>query len=316
MPSGDLRIERLGRVFGAEDGPDWMVSHAAYPAPVLLAPDHLRVFIVARDGDNRGAVGWIDVDPADPVRVTAVSPEPCLLPGGLGTFSDRGISIGCVLPHEGALWMYYMGWNKSADVPFRNAIGLAVDASGTGERFEPAFEGPLVDRSRFDPFTLSYPFVTPPGPGGGPGDGRWHMLYGTSRGGGTDEDQMHHVLTEAWSEDGIDWQPGGADVVGLAPDEFGLSRPWIVRMDGQEHLFHAIRRKQYSIGHAVRDPESENGAWQRLNADVLGPGTDAWEDSATCYPALIRAGGRLLMFYNGNGYGRTGLGVAVVDGVG
>lgn len=45
---------------------------------------------------------------------------------------------------------------------------------------------------------------------------------------------------------------------------------------------------------------------------MLGPGTDAWEDSASCYPALIHAGSRMLMFYNGNGYGRTGFGVSEV----
>ncbi|OXT02650.1 hypothetical protein B7H23_07120 [Notoacmeibacter marinus] len=281
-----------------------MVSHAAYPTPVWLSDDHLRVFIVARDSDNRGSVGWVDLDPQDPTQVVAVSETPALRPGPTGTFYDRGISIGSIHRRpDGALWMYFLGWNKSADVPFRNSIGLAIDRSGRGDRFEPAFEGPLIDRSRHDPFTLSYPYTSPPQATGC----RWHMLYGTSRGGGLDERQMQHALSEAWSSDGIDWSPTGRDVIPLEEGEYGLSRPWIFDALGARQVVFAIRRAQYTIGWSSWDPDA--GIWHRQSRDLLGPGAK-WDGEATCYPAVTHLVGRILLFYNGNGYGRTGFGVA------
>ncbi|MGN6114328.1 MAG: hypothetical protein ACTHN2_02320 [Nitrobacter sp.] len=300
-----MRVRRLGRIFGAEDGAAWMHSHAAYPAPVLMDSSRIRLFIVSRDSDNRGSVGFVDLDTSDPTRILDVSARPCLTPGALGTFSHRGISIGSISRVGASLWLYYMGWNKSVDVPFQNAIGLAVCADGTGEHFQPAFEGPLLDRSRFDPFTVSYPFVIPPK---GPAE-KWTMYYGTSRAGGDREENMQHVITSASSGDGIDWRPSGADVVALKDGEYGLSRPWCCRVGGRDLMLFSIRRAKYAIGAAEI---SGGGTWSRLTDDLLGPSTDPWESEASCYPATIAVQGRTLLFYNGNGYGKTGVGVAEI----
>lgn len=301
-----MRATRLGRVFAAEQGRPWMASHAAYPTPLLLADGRLRVFFNTRDGENRGCLAWVDLDPANPLRMLDVADAPALLPGPLGTFDDRGLSNGTVHRIGGELWLYYMGWNKSADVPFRNAIGLAVSRDGEGRRFEKCFEGPLVDRSRFDPFTLSYPFVVP-GTAGAP----WHMYYGTSRAGGDREDNMLHALTEATSADGIDWRQTGRDFVALEPGEFGLSRPWVVELGGRAFLLYSIRRSLYTIGVSLLEPG--RGGHRRVTQDLLGPAREAWDSDATCYPGVITLGGTTYMFYCGNGYGRTGFGLAVLE---
>ncbi len=299
-----MRAHRLGHVFSAEDGPSWMVSHAAYPAPILLEPDQLRVFIVARDENNRGSVGYVDLNPHEPRRVVGFSERPCLEPGEIGTFDDRGISIGSVHRIGGELWMYYMGWNKSADVPFRNAIGLAISRDGTGAHFERVSNGPLLDRSQFDHYTLSYPYVTPPDASS---SSDWNMIYGTSRAGGVNEKNMHHVLTEAHSADGIDWHPKGGNFIGLEEGEYGLSRPWLWRHGDRPILLYSIRRASYRIGCSLRT--GNDGAWRRESSDLLGPSAESWDSDAQCYPAVVNAGGSTLMFYNGNGYGKTGFGV-------
>ena len=301
-----MRVTRLGRVFVPAQGSDWMASHAAYPTPLLVSPDRLRIFFNTRDADNRGSVGWVDVDSSDPLRIRDCCRQAALGPGPLGSFDDRGISNGSVHRVGNEIWLYYMGWNKSADVPFRNAIGLAVSRDADGAKFERRFQGPLVDRSRFDPFTISYPFVVP-GRAGVP----WSMYYGTNRAGGDREDNMQHALTEATSDDGISWRPSGRDAIGLQPGEFGLSRPWELTLGGNRVLLFSVRRSRYTIGVAKYD--RGNGTWVRTSDNLLGPSREDWDSDATCYASVISLAGTRYMFYCGNGYGRTGFGVAVLE---
>jgi hypothetical protein len=300
-----VRATRLGRIFAPEQASSWFVSHAAYPTPLLLEDGRIRVYFNTRDRKNRGCLAWLDLDARDPLRVLDIAAEPGLRPGLLGTFDDRGISNGSIHRIGDELWLYYVGWNKSADVPFRNAIGLAVSSDREGRYFDRAFAGPLVDRSRFDPYTLSYPHVVP----GRPGQ-PWHMLYGSSRAGGDQEDSMQHVITEAISDDGIDWRPTGRDVVALEPGEFGLSRPWLMQTKQGSRLLFSIRRRQYTIGAAALDPDG--GGCHRLTDDLLGSSGEDWDSEATCYPAVFNVGATSYLLYCGNGYGRTGFGLALL----
>ena len=301
-----LRVKRLGRVFTADDGPPWMVSHAAYPTPLLLGTDRLRLFFNSRDEHNRGSAGWADLDPMNPRRVLRVSPKPCLGPGSLGSFDDRGISNGSIMRFGEELRFYYLGWNKSADVPFRNAIGLATCVDGAGDLFVRPFEGPIIDRSRHDPYTLSYPFVEP-------GDLRqpWRMYYGTSRNGGDRETDMRHTLTEATSPDGINWSPTGQNIIELTATEYGLSRPWRFDFSGHRYLLFSIRRQKYTIGLAIWDPISL--AWQRTTDDLLGQSVEDWDLDAACYASVASVGDQHYLFYCGRDYGRTGVGVAIIE---
>ena len=297
-----MRARRLGRVFGAEMGPSWMASHAAYPAPVRRDDGSVRVYFVTRDDRNRGQVAWVDVDAADPLRVLAVAGEPALRPGATGEFDEAGVAIGCVVSAGGTLRLYYMGWHGTGGHPFRNAIGVAV--SDDGDVFSRFGSAPVVAPGARDPFSLGYPFVYQAGPG-------WEMIYGSHRGPGTSDRDMDHALMHATSDDGFVWRPTGLPPhrALLAPGhgELGLSRPWIVDWHDERHLLFSIRRRDYTVGSARR---AGDGSWIRANPDLLGKGDAGWECEASCYASHIRIDGRDLLFYCGNNYGRTGFGVA------
>jgi hypothetical protein len=54
--------------------------------------------------------------------------------------------------------------------------------------------------------------------------------------------------------------------------------------------------------------------WSRMDQvnglDVLHGG---WDSTMACYPFVILIDGQIVMFYNGNGFGQTGFGYAVLD---
>jgi hypothetical protein len=45
----------------------------------------------------------------------------------------------------------------------------------------------------------------------------------------------------------------------------------------------------------------------------LDPSENDWDSEMICYPFVFDHAGRRYMLYNGNGYGKTGFGIAVLD---
>lgn len=72
----------------------------------------------------------------------------------------------------------------------------------------------------------------------------------------------------------------------------------------------------YSICEAT---SADGLVWQRGAPGEnlsLPPGKAKWENQMTSYPNVIREGGKLRLFYCGNGYGKTGIGTALAEPVG
>ena len=116
----------------------------------------------------------------------------------------------------------------------------------------------------------------------------------------------------AESADGIHWPDEGERIV--AADEVrehGLGRPWIDRRDGNELLLLSVRDRaaaNYRLGAAARD---RTGAYRRCD-DVVGLRVSAggFDDEAIMYLAVADTPAGTLGFYNGNGFGAAGIGVA------
>src|ERR1700730_1687066 len=102
---------KLGRVFCADRQSAWMATHAAYPVGIPLDDRIVRIFFSPRDQQNRSSITWLDaaVDP-HACEVIRVGDRPLLSPGARGAFDDSGVTVSCVLPHDGKLYVYYLGW--------------------------------------------------------------------------------------------------------------------------------------------------------------------------------------------------------------
>jgi hypothetical protein len=146
---------------------------------------------------------------------------------------------------------------------------------------------------------------------------RWRMWY--IGGDGWTEDQsgkklpcysMRHVE----SSDGLSWNgPSGECLVPEGPEEIGFGRPFVVREAMGYCMWYSIRsRAGYKIGYA----ESADGLhWERRDeAAGIEPSAAGWDSEMICFAAIVPARDGWVMFYNGNGYGRTGVGVAISDG--
>jgi hypothetical protein len=73
-------------------------------------------------------------------------------------------------------------------------------------------------------------------------------------------------------------------------------------------MWFSHRGERYRIGYA----ESADGLhWQRCDGRAaIDVSPSGWDAESVEYPCVVAAGGGEHMLYNGNGYGRTGIGLA------
>ena len=296
--------QRLGFVYRPDGSKVWARSHAALPLPLQIEPDVYRIFFSTRDALNRSSVGWADVDLSSTPRVLREASEPVLTPGEDGTFDDNGISIGSLIRTDDGVRLYYMGWNLGVRAAWRNAIGLA-QARTALNAFEPYSQGPILDRSPEDPYTLTYPCVIQRS------SHDWLMWYGSNVTPNTSN--IRHLIKVARSRDGIRWERNREVAIDFAaPGEHVIVRPTVIDFSDGLLMCFASRGEHYRIG-AAWSIDGEH--WRRLDAVMeLGPSISGWDSEMTCYPALFLHRERLWLVYNGNGYGLTGFGLAVWQG--
>jgi hypothetical protein len=276
------------------------------PTPELLDERTIRVYFAALDEQHFGRPGWVEVDADNPTTVRREAETPALELGEPGTFDDSGVVPSCLAACDGRRCLYYNAWQRCERTPYQIFTGLAESA---GEGFRRVSAAPIVDRTAAEPFLRANPTVLM--------EDRLFRSWYVSATGWTNVGHKRYpkyVIRYAHSADGRHWSDNGPVCIGHdSPDEFGISRPWVVRDAFTYRMWYSIRARSapYRIGYA----ESPDGlTWTRKDDEVgIQRSDDGWDSEMICFPAVIDAAGQRLMFYNGNQHGATGFGVAVLE---
>ncbi len=265
----------------------------------------LDVYASSRDRAGRSHVCRLTLSSDWPDESAAIELELVLGPGDPGTFDDSGAMASWLRETPDSLELYYIGWNRGTTVPFRNAVGLAISSDG-GVTFERC-TGPILDRGPHDPcFVASCCIVS---------EGSRHRMWyvsGLRWEGDPGSRRAHYHIKHAVSTDGRAWDRDGIVCIDFASqDEHAISRPYVLVEDGLYKMWYSHRGSAYRIGYA----ESADGLqWTRLDGLVrLEPSTSGWDSEMVAYPCVFDHRGSRYMLYNGNAYGRTGVGWAVLE---
>lgn len=301
-----MRWRKLGLLYAPDGTSDWVASHAAVPTPLRLSDDIVRLYVAHADRQNISRQGYVDVALSDPTRPLRVAQAPLLDIGPRGSFDDNGIHACSALWHGDQLRLYYLGYQLQPEVPYTLISGLATAPHPDGP-FEKAPK-PILPPTPDERFFRTAPFVLHE-------NGRWRMWYiggdawvqsGAKR-------LPLYSLRHIELEDGLTWNAASTEcMTPRGPDEIGFGRPFIVRVGDTYRMWYSVRSTAgYRLGYAT----SPDGlVWTRRDAEVgIEPSSSGWDSEMICFAAVLRHGSRWFMYYNGNGYGRTGVGVAVSD---
>ena len=266
-----------------------------------------RLFVTARDAEGRSRIGRVVIDLDHPGQPASWGEAPVINVGPPGSFDESGVTGSSVVHAGGRTFQYDTGWTRGVTVPFYFYAGLAISDDG-GRTFRRVSPAPILERNRVDPFLTASPWVMLD-------EGVWRMWYvsgvdWTRTQGGVSH---RYDIRYAESRDGIAWHRTGLVCVTFAgPEETSFGRPCVLRDGSRYRMWLSCRGAAYRIGYA----ESHDGlSWERLDHLAgIDPSPSGWDAEMIDKPMVFSWGGRLAMLYNGNGYGKSGVGLAVESG--
>ncbi len=283
-----------------------LYSHVANPLPLWMEDDVYRVYFSSRDQQNRSSVGAVDIDIVQR-KVIEEYTKPFFIYGSEGSFYADGISIGNCYEADGTRYMLFMGWRNPPDQHWRGEIGRLIVAPDFSLELES--DTPLMGLNKYDPISLSYPWVQCINPN------EYRMWYGSTLEWDADNAEMLHVINHATSADGHTWKHQGLAVPYQKNLAQAFSRPTVVgsNADGYQMWFsyRSGRGEPYRIGYA----ESSDAMNWELMLDKVGIeiSSTGWDSNMIEYPFVFDHKHQRYMLYNGNDYGKTGFGLAILE---
>jgi hypothetical protein len=310
-----MNWEKKGLIFVPDGSFDWSVTHAQVPVIDILDDRIWRIYYATRGTDNRSRTGYIEVQAHKPENILYIKPEPILVFGRPGAFDEDGIMPSSLLTIGDKKYLYYIGWSQRKNVPYQNSIGLAISSDG-GRSFQKYSEGPIIGVNHIDPFFTGTINVIK--------DGNLFRGYYLSCLGWkmvNERLESTYVLKYAESADGINWQRTGRVAIPFKnQEEGGIVSAAVIKRENKYLMWFGYRKyydfranpaNSYRIGFA----ESEDGLnWLRDDSlSGIDVSESGWDCEMISYPYVIGSKGQLYMFYNGNNFGKTGMGYAILN---
>jgi len=299
-----MRWSKKGLILEPRGKPEWMVTHASLPFAENIGEELYRIYFYGRDSLNRSRPAYIEIDINQPQQILSISENPVLDLGSLGAFDDSGVMPSWVIETDNKKYLYYTGWTVGVRVPFYFYIGVAISQNG-GKSFKRFSKAPILERNDIDPYLTASPSIIID-------NGIWRMWYVSCVKWVIEDDKPKHYyhIKYAESKDGFHWERKGIICIDFSSkDEYAIARPCVIKESGIYKMWYSYRGESYRIGYA----ESRDGiTWQRKDEeagiDISGSG---WDAEMIEYAFVFNHKGQKYMLYNGNGYGKTGMGYAI-----
>lgn len=284
-------------------------SHAQVPTPLVMS-DRVRVFYAGRNAQGKSFITFADFERDNLTKIIYSHQNPIVSLGKVGSFDDDGMMPNEILSFQGKIYLFYTGWNQRVTCPYHNATGFLV-SHDSGETFVRVFDGPILDRIATEPYIAVTPCVVIE-------SGVWRMWYasGSSWVNINGRYEPVYVIKHAHSPDGISWVRPYDVCIHPESNMEAFARPCVIKTNGDYRMWYCFRNSHdyrggkgsYRLGYA----ESQDGnIWRRMdNAAECRVTESDWDNEMQCYPYVVEIDGKRFLYYNGNGFGRTGFGLA------
>ncbi|PJJ10955.1 hypothetical protein CLU83_4434 [Flavobacterium sp. 1] len=299
-----MKWNKLGQIYKVSSSCEEIISHASNPLAIHLNENVFRIFYSARNSLNKSSVSFVDIDIVTLENIN--NPDEVVFSyGKKESFYSHGVSIGNCYTQNNKDYILFMGWQFKDGEHWRGDVGRLEVIDKKTLLLDPVHAFMEIDEE--DKISLSYPWVMFH-------EGIYKMWYGSTIDWTSENEEMIHVIKYATSIDGENWEKHGIAI----PYEIGVaqafSKPSVLIVDSGYHMWYSYRSgdgTKYRIGYS----HSGDGIrWEckhnKVGIDVSKTG---WDSEMICYPFVFEHKNDKYMLYNGNDYGKTGFGLAILE---
>jgi hypothetical protein len=316
-----FKWKKIGKIFDPKNfkGKTWMQEFAQSPSAIVEG-DRIRIFFCSRSlADNKGNyisyISYLDLDPKNMIKIINICKKPILELGELGTFDEFGATPVSVIKYKNKLFAYYSGWTRCESVPYNCAIGLAI-SDDFGENFKKVGNGPVLSYTYDEPFLIGSPRIRR-------FKNFWQLWYVAGKKWLLNKNKKLEPVYKirlAISKNGYDWKKIGKDII---KDKIGKNEcqasPDVFFKNNLYHMFFSYRSINdyktgnggYKIGYAY---SNDMHNWTRIDKSTNIKKSDSgWDSKMISYPNIFEYKSKIYMLYQGNGMGKSGFGIAVLE---
>jgi len=289
-------------------------SHASHPCALRLDGNKFLLIFSMRNSKKHSCIFTCLAEIKNKKITTLEMPKLALMPGLKGTFDSEGLLSCCVVnvsPLES--YLYYSGWNNLSDNLWLCDTGLAA-VNHSDHSIVRKFQGPVMARDRHNPYFAAGTSVMRDGE-------KWRSWYNSGLSWSENPDgswKPSYGIHYAESRDGIDWLYYPGQVIPFKDEhEHSFGRPTVVHWWGMYLMWFACRGANNNPLYRIGFAQSSDGiTWvrddEKSGIDV-SLGAEKFDSEAVAYPFPFEHNGDYYLLYNGNNYGKTGFGYAVLE---
>lgn len=263
--------------------------------------------------DNKSHPKYIDVEKENPKNVVFEQKDAILGLGDLGSFDQAGVMPTEIVTYNNKKYLYYIGWSNRKDVPYFNTLGLAI-SEDNGQTYNKLSTGPVFGCSYKEPGYIGTTKILIE-------NTLWRAWYLSCRKWEIIENIVEPIydIKYAESNNGIDWEPKNISCIPLQENEGGISQASVIKENNKYYMWFSYRAKSnyrlnknysYKIGMAISD---DGINWTRKKQPELDASDNGWDCVMVEYPYVVVGKQKYYMFYNGNGFGKEGIGYATKE---
>jgi predicted GH43/DUF377 family glycosyl hydrolase len=316
-----MKWKKLGKIFDPTEHKlaNDCIDFAQSPQ-VLEFDDFVRIYFSTRQRDASGKfisqISFVEMD-KEFKSIKKVSDHTIITMGNLGCYDEHGIFPLNVLRDGNRVLGFISGWTRRVSVDVETSIGLAI-SNDDGFTFTRIGDGPVLSATLDEPFLVGDPFVLKL-------KDTYHMwyIYGVRwiQNSIKAVNERVYKIGHATSTDAVNWFKTNRQILAdrLNEDEC-QALPSVIFHNGKYHMVFCYRqavgfrensKDAYRIGYA----HSKDGLnWTRDDENVGIDTTEGdWDSDMMCYPHLTSVNGKIYILYNGNNFGKTGFGLAILE---
>lgn len=285
-------------------------THCSHPTIIHVKDDNFIVAFTSRDSNQKSHIFLSKALVSNSVIELLGEPKLALKPGAMGYFDCDGVISGCLIKNNDKYYLYYVGWQNLPDNLWICDTGRAI-LNIEDLELDKEFLGPVFGRDKDNPlFAAATAFYITE-------DGQWNSWYNTGISWKKTDSGLKHFygIHHATSVDGIAWKSNPNFCIPFADKyEYAFGRPSVVYWNNLYHMWFAHRASKDISTYRIGFASSKDGLKWNRNDSISGidVSSDGWDSEMICYPCVFEHKGYKYMLYNGNDYGKTGFGYALL----